>query len=421
MQTFYDYKKFGILYVDDEEKSLKSFKTAFGDRFRIFTANNAAEGFKIFEEHKDELGILMSDQRMPGEKGVQLLERARQLRPRILRILATAYADTEAAVQAVNQGAIYRYVHKPWDPQELDITLKRGLEFFTVQRERDQLLKEKLSVLHNMMITDRVVSLGILAAGLSHHVRNSLVAVRTFLDLAPAKLQAEKVDLEQLRNPNYWRDFYDHVQVQVRRITEMLNDLGSASENQKLLFGDRVEIKPVVENALAKMKERIDSKKIRVELDFPPGLPALTVDQPKFEQIFSLLFKDELVNLPDGSTIRVRGSSTPGEGGKPAQVNVEIEDNGNGLPEESLRSVFDPFFLRQDNPQEFGIDLMASYFLVYHHGGKIEVKPAAERGTVFTLSFPIIPQPPSPGQDDRDFISKVLMNETLWERLLAGG
>ncbi|MGV3774462.1 MAG: response regulator, partial [Verrucomicrobiales bacterium] len=100
--SFYDYKKFAVLYVDDEEKSLKYFSRAFQDQFTIYTASNAHDGFKLLEEHKDEIGILMTDQRMPGEKGVQLLERARQLRRRIIRILAPAYSDIDAAVDAVN-------------------------------------------------------------------------------------------------------------------------------------------------------------------------------------------------------------------------------------------------------------------------------------------------------------------------------
>lgn len=191
MENVYDYKRFAVLYVDDEEKSLKNFERAFNDQFRIFTAPNAPEGLRLLEENKDDVGLLMTDQRMPGEKGVWLLERARQLRPHIIRVLATAYADMDAAIAAVNTGAIYKYVTKPWDPPQLENTLKRGLEFFMVQRERDQLLKEKMSVLHNMMVADRIVSLGLLAAGLSHHIRNALVAVKTFLDLAPVKLQEE--------------------------------------------------------------------------------------------------------------------------------------------------------------------------------------------------------------------------------------
>ncbi|MDB6055049.1 MAG: response regulator receiver protein, partial [Verrucomicrobiales bacterium] len=262
MQSFYDYKKYSILYVDDEERSLKMLRNAFSDEFRIFTANNAQDGFRVFEELGDNLAILISDQRMPGEKGVQLLERARQSRPRVIRILATAFADYEAAVQAVNSGAIYKYVHKPWDPAELQHTLRRGLEFFIVQNERDQLLREKMTVLHNMMITDRVVSLGILASGLSHHVRNSLVAIRTFLDLAPGKLSEEGMNLEALRNPRYWNEFYDHVQSQVRRITELLTDLGAASDKEPTFFADEVSLREILSQAISEFSSDIDKKKL---------------------------------------------------------------------------------------------------------------------------------------------------------------
>src|SRR5512140_2264127 len=246
MQNLYDYKKFAILYVDDEEKSLKYFSRAFEDQFRIFTAMNAQDGLKILQEHPDDIGLLMTDQRMPGEKGVWLLEKARQLRPRIIRVLATAYADMDAAIAAVNTGAIYKYVTKPWDPPQLENTLKRGLEFFMVQRERDQLLKEKMSVLHNMMIADRIVSLGLLAAGLSHHIRNSLQAVKTFLDLAPAKMEEEKIDLNGLRNPDFWKEYYQNVQGQITKINGLLKDLWTASEKPAFEFSDRVRLGTVI-------------------------------------------------------------------------------------------------------------------------------------------------------------------------------
>src|SRR5437762_451718 len=246
MQSHYDYKKFAVLYVDDEEKSLKYFVRAFEDQFRILTAVNAQDGFKLLQEHADDIGLMMTDQRMPGEKGVWLLEKARQLRPRIVRILATAFADMEAAIAAVNTGAIYKYVTKPWDPPQLETTLKRGLEFFIVQRERDQLLREKMSVLHNMMIADRIVSLGLLAAGLSHHIRNALVAVKTFLDLAPAKLEEENLDMQGLRNPDFWKEYYQNVQGQISKINNMLKDLWTASEKPAFEFSDRVRLHTVM-------------------------------------------------------------------------------------------------------------------------------------------------------------------------------
>src|SRR2546423_7621009 len=254
MQSFYDYKKFAILYGDDEEKSLKYFARAFEDQFRILTAANAQDGLKLLEEHKDEIGLLMTDQRMPGEKGVWLLEKARQLRPRIIRILATAYSDMEAAIAAVNTGAIYKYVSKPWDPSQLEETLKRALEFFMVQQERDQLLREKMSVLHNMMIADRIVSLGLLAAGLSHHIRNSLVAVKTFLDLAPSKMAEEKMNTESMRNPDFWKEYYQSVQGQIERINNLLKDLWTASEKPSFDFTDVVQLREVVDSCVEAQK-----------------------------------------------------------------------------------------------------------------------------------------------------------------------
>ena len=142
----------------------------------------------------------------------------------------------DAAIAAVNTGAIYKYVTKPWDPPQLEHTLKRGLDFFMVQRERDQLLREKMSVLHNMMIADRIVSLGLLAAGLSHHIRNSLVAVKTFLDLAPAKMDEEKMDMDGLRNPDFWKEYYQNVQGQIEKINNLLKDLWTASEKPAFEF-----------------------------------------------------------------------------------------------------------------------------------------------------------------------------------------
>ena len=303
MENLYDYKKFAILYVDDEEMSLTNFARAFEEQFRILTASTAQDAMKILEEKGDEIGLLMTDQRMPGEKGVWLLERARQLRPHIIRILVTAYADMDAAISAVNSGAIYKYVSKPWDPPQLELTLKRGLEFFIVQSERDQLLREKMSVLHNMMIADRIVSLGLLAAGLSHHIRNSLVAVKTFLDLAPMKMNEEKTDLQGLRNPDFWKDYHQNVQSQIERINNLLKDLWTASENPSAPFTDQVSLHQIVCDAIKSLKDPLAARRIEIENRIPDSLPLLRVDKPKFCRLFELLFKEELAMLPAGCRI----------------------------------------------------------------------------------------------------------------------
>jgi two-component system probable response regulator PhcQ len=417
MDNLYDYKKFAIIYVDDEEKSLKYFARAFEETFRIYTATNAQDGFKLLEQHGEEIGVLMTDQRMPGEKGTWLLEKARQLHPNMIRILATAYADMEAAISAVNSGSISKYVTKPWDPSQIEHTLKRSLEFFIVQRERDQLLREKMSVLHNMMIADRIVSLGLLAAGLSHHIRNSLVAVKTFLDLAPSKMAEEKVSVEGLRNPDFWKEYYQNVQGQIDKINTLLRDLWNASEKPAFEFADQVNVREVIASSIDMLKANLAEKNIEVQNNVPETLPPLKVDKAKFYRLFDLLLKDELASLPKGS--RIVFSARPLNGAAGGGVQIQITDNGPGMPEEALRLVFDPFVVRSDTPMEYGIHLMACFFIVHHHGGKIDAQSENGRGTTFTIRLPADPnQAPAP-TSDTEFLSKVLLNDKLWEKLVT--
>jgi len=394
MQNLYEYKKFAILYVDDEEKSLKYFVRAFEDEFRILTAPNAQEGFKLLERHADEIGLLMTDQRMPGEKGVWLLEKARQLRPRIVRILATAYSDMEAAIAAVNTGAIYKYITKPWDPPQLDNTLKRGLEFFMVQRERDQLLQEKMSVLHNMMIADRIVSLGLLAAGLSHHIRNSLVAVKTFLDLAPSKMEEEKMDLNGLRNPDFWKEYYQNVQSQITKINNMLKDLWAASETPVFAFKDEVSIHAVVSAVIKKLKDTFAAKSVTIRNEIPESLPMIHVDKPKFDRLFELLLKDEVVSLPAGSEIVISGAAVANPKENEPEIQIRVRDNGPGLPNEELASVFERFYRGSvargagDLREGSGLGLAIVREIVERHGGAVRAEARLPHGLVFVIELP---------------------------------
>jgi two-component system, probable response regulator PhcQ len=421
MENLYDYKKFAILYVDDEEKSLKYFERAFGDDFRVFTASNAQDGFKLLEQHADEIGLLLTDQRMPGEKGVWLLERARQFRPRILRMLVTAYSDMDAAIAAVNSGSIYKYVTKPWDPPQFELTLRQGLEFFMVQSERDQLLLEKMSVLRNMMIADRIVSLGLLAAGLSHHIKNSMVAVKTFLEMAPMKMSEEKANSNSLRDPDFWRDYHQNAQGQIEKINALLGDLRtSADNNPATQFADEVKLHEAVGAALETFKEQFTARKIEIENKIPDSLPTLHADKSKFSRLFELLFKDELAMLPAGSKISLT-AELQNASAKP-EIVLQISDNGPGLPQEALSVIFDPFVVSGGAPSEYGINLMACFFIVHHHGGKIDAKSQPGRGTTFTIRLPLKPEPAATASPDETvFLQKALLNDGLWGKLLASG
>jgi two-component system, probable response regulator PhcQ len=410
MEAQYDYKRFAILYVDDEEKSLKSFSRAFADEFRILTAANAQDGLKLLTEQPGEIAILMTDQRMPGEKGTWLMERARELSPDTLRILVTAYTEFKDAVDAINEGGIYHYVNKPWDPAQLESILKRALEFYLTQRERDQLMKEKVAALRNLLVADRLVSLGMLAAGLSHHIRNALVTVKTFLDLAPSMMAGEKSDAKVVRHEEFWGEYHKNVLGQVDKINNLLKDLWAASEKPDSQFADQVQLHAVVTAATEGMRPALAAKNIQVENQISGTLPALAADQAKLQRLFDLVLKEELANLPAGAQVTFTAEALTGE---PAEICIRIKDNGPGLPADALQFLFDPFMVRTDSPSEYGIHLMACFFIVHHHGGRIEAASQPGQGTTFIIYLPLNPDP-SIAELNQGLLHKSRLAEQVW-------
>src|SRR6266550_2311348 len=110
MASAYDYRKYAVLYVDDEVQSLKYFEKAYSKEFRVLTAASVDDALELLRLDGDNIGVIITDQRM-------------------LRMLTTAYSDIDSAIEAVNSGAIYKYVVKPWVVRELRGTLLRAMEF----------------------------------------------------------------------------------------------------------------------------------------------------------------------------------------------------------------------------------------------------------------------------------------------------
>ena len=100
-------------------------------------------------------------------------------------------------------------------------------------------------------------------------------------------------------------------------------------------------------------------------------------------------------------------------------MSVIVRDNGPGLSAETLRTIFDPFNARSDSPSEHGINLMAVYFIVHYHGGKIEAQSAPGQGTAFRLEFPLSGNAPSALAANREFFQKLRATDELWEKLLS--
>ena len=128
-----------ILYVDDEVNNLNSFRAALRRNYNVFTAQSGEEGLEIFS-HND-IQVIVTDQRMPGMTGVQFLQQLPQ-EPDNVRIILTGFSDMEAIIDAINTGKVYRYITKPWDKDELKITIDNALETVLLRRNNRHLILE---------------------------------------------------------------------------------------------------------------------------------------------------------------------------------------------------------------------------------------------------------------------------------------
>jgi signal transduction histidine kinase len=181
------------------------------------------------------------------------------------------------------------------------------------------------------------------------------------------------------------------------------------------VFDSEVSLRDLVSGASQQLSAPLLQKRIQLVNLIPDDLPKLRVDLPKAQKLFELILRDELANLQDNATVRFEASLAPtGD-----RLRLRIEDNGPGLPEESLKALFDPFASRGAISDEFGINLMGCYFIVHHHGGTISVEPGAENGLVFHIELPLRPDTGPSNVDSEEFLVRVMTNERLWERLLA--
>ena len=132
-----------ILYVDDEEHNLISFKAVFRIKYKVLTAISGEEAIKLLRAN--EVHVIITDQRMPQMTGVEFLETIIDEFPLPTRILLTGYADMNAVIDAVNKGKIFHYLTKPWNEEELDMTITKAYEVYREKVEEKE-MNAKLTI-----------------------------------------------------------------------------------------------------------------------------------------------------------------------------------------------------------------------------------------------------------------------------------
>ena len=144
-------KKHTILIVDDEEMILKSiFRVLRNDNYQILNAQSGEEGLAVLKQY--DVHLVISDQKMPGMNGLDFLKRVKIDYPQILTIMLTGHAEIEIAMEAINEAGVYKFILKPWDDNNLKVTVRRALEALELICERDSLLQQVKT--HNAILQD---------------------------------------------------------------------------------------------------------------------------------------------------------------------------------------------------------------------------------------------------------------------------
>jgi len=136
--------RYKILIVDDEVSNLRALERLFRTEYDVLTAGSGADALSLLEHH--DMALLIADQRMPEMSGVELMQRTARLRPHMVRILLTGYTDVDSLIEAINTGHVYKYITKPWNNDDLLLTVARALEHYETLKSRHnlQMINERL-------------------------------------------------------------------------------------------------------------------------------------------------------------------------------------------------------------------------------------------------------------------------------------
>ena len=388
-----DYQKHLILFVDDEDKTRKYFKRLFGKTFRIVLACDGVEALEILKQQTDDIGLIVTDQKMPHETGVAFLEKAVRLKPSIVRILSTAYAEIETAIDSVNKGGVYRYVTKPWDVAEFEVTLRRAMEYYLLQSQRDELVQKHTSGLKALAIWDRVVSLAALAAARDSGLRHIGEAL-----LALSQIFARCGTSTTISSPSLsWPELYKRHHAFLARAISLLPKTQGAQT--KLDVDQPASASAVLAN-VTRRGGRISAVAGGTPGAVWPGLGAQVT-----EVVGSLLAGLEAVLKPSEEvtyTDQVTG--------------VELT-----LPEASLAAALEPLFGSADKvPDESSFRLLAGFLRFADAGGTFEVLPSLPGAQTVGLRIGFAPSRiQNPTGDALEAIATDLIgNELFWSRPL---
>ncbi len=378
-----DYKDYPILYVDDKQANRILMKANLDADFTVLLADSTQKALEIVSDKF--VAVLLTEQQMPGETGVDLAEKVRGLYPEVKRIIITATSDLEATIEAINRARVNRFIRKPVVTEEIAAVIKE-----CIQSYHDASLVHQLQ--EKIIQWDRVSSLSVIASSIAHDLNQPLSYIEPTIKMM-------RSDIQGLMVPNTSAQLH---QGTVNEILEQLDDVSHGIERMKIISTtllkslrtepykmDPVNMRKIVENAVTITKTVIVNR-ASLNLELPQKQESTSIigsESQGIQLIVNMLLNAvNAIEIGASSTNRIslRLKTTD------ESVTIEVEDTGRGFAPEEVKNIFSPFFVT-NGELSGGLGLPICKQVVEELNGTIRVDTQKGHGTCYYIDLPKAP------------------------------
>lgn len=375
-----------LLVVDDEPEVLQSIHDLLRREYHVVGRERGADALDVLRSDLD-VHVVMSDQRMPGMSGVEVLRHAKELRPDATRLLFTAYADIKAVVDAINEGHVFQYIHKPWGPEELQAVVRRAAEHHALLIERKALITELQETNQRLRDANRLKGAFIEVA--SHELNTPVMIITGSTELWRMTLSADAAP-EQRQCVERIHNAGKRLEATIGRMLKLIE----TDELELQLDLQPTELEPLLRRVVADFEPFLAARRQHPEIAIGEGLGTAEVDPLKLGDILTNLVGNAIKFTPDGGTIRITAESAGAD-----EVRFVVADQGAGIAPSDRKHLFEPFFTGFDTMHHssgeyqfgkrgIGIGLCLVKTFVSLHGGRVNVETETGRGSSFAIIIP---------------------------------
>ncbi|MFY9397448.1 MAG: hybrid sensor histidine kinase/response regulator [Desulfomonilia bacterium] len=355
-----------ILIIDDEESILDGCRQALEKSgYSVRTSSDGIAGVDLAREMKPE--VIFVDLKMPNCSGMDIIENISREMPDAVLIVITGYASIVSAVEAMKKGA-YDYLPKPFTPDQLRAITRRGLEHRRLKIEAEFLREEKARMERHFITF------------VSHEMRSPLVSIQQYIE-------SLKIICENSLKPDAM-EIISRCEKRLQGLQDLIEHWLDISRIENGTFSEAkvtMDLTEVIRRSLEEMRPLCNKRDIFLKSELTDGLPIIKGDQESLLRVLSNIIGNATKYTPPGGTICVGTSCDD------YYVCVRISDTGQGIPQDKLPFIFEPFYRvhgKQERPRGSGLGLTFSKKIMEAHNGQIEASSQEGRGTTFTLRFP---------------------------------